>query len=94
MDDLITYASDESDLEGDFAGMLPVYRKIIAELQKPHVTVCTGTHSFGDGQDLSFMRLVRTQRARIPISGLLEPIDEAQKKGFQCFFQTRRFECR
>ena len=83
MDDLIAYAQDESDTEGDFAGMLPVYQQIVAELKKLHAAVRAGTHPFGVGQDLPFMALVRKWKARIPIGGLLEAINEAQKKGFQ-----------
>jgi hypothetical protein len=83
MDDLIAYAQDESDMEGDFAGMLPIYQQIVTELKKLHAAVQAGTHPFGDGQDLPFMALVRKWKARIPIGGLLEAINEAQKKGFQ-----------
>jgi hypothetical protein len=83
MDDLITYAQDDSDMEGDFTGMLPVYQQIVVELKKLHAAVRAGTHAFGTGQDLPFMGLVRKWKARIPIFGLLEAINEAQKKGFQ-----------
>ncbi len=82
MDDLIAYAQDDSDMEGDFSGMLTIYQQIIAELKKLHAAVRAGTHAFGEGQDLPFMVLVREWKARIPIGGLPEAINEAQKKCF------------
>ncbi len=83
MDDLIAYAQDDSDMEGDFSGMLPIYQQIITELKKFHAAVQADPHPFGAGQDLPFMALVHKWKARIPIGGLLEAINEAQKKGFR-----------
>jgi hypothetical protein len=62
--------------------MLPVYQLLRAELEKLHAAVRVGSHAFGAGVDLPFMALVRRYRGRVPISGLLEAINEIQRKGF------------
>ncbi len=81
-DDLIAYAQDESDSDEDFAGMLPVYQQLRAELVKLHAAVRAGGHAFGAGVDPPFMALVRRYRGRVPISGLLEAVNEIQRRGF------------
>lgn len=81
-DDLIACAQDESDSDEDFAGMLPVYQQLRAELGKLHAAVRAGGHAFGVGVDLPFMALVRRYRGRVPISGLLEAVNEIHRKGF------------
>lgn len=81
-DDVIACAQDESDSDEDFAGMLPVYQLLRAELEKLHAAVRAGGHAFGAGVDLPFMAPVRRYRGRIPHAGLLEAINEIQRKGF------------
>jgi len=81
-DDLIACAQYEADGDEDFAGMVPVYQQLRSELDKLHAAVRAGGHAFGEGVDLPFMALVRRYRGRMPISGLLEAINEIQRKGF------------
>ncbi len=81
-DDLIACAQYEADSDEDFAGMLPVYQLLRAELEKLHAAVRAGSHAFGAGIDLPFMALVCRYRGRVPLSGLLEAINEIQRKGF------------
>ncbi|MBI5613057.1 MAG: hypothetical protein HY942_08360 [Gammaproteobacteria bacterium] len=81
-DDLIACAQYEADSDEDFAGMLPVYQQLRAELEKLHSVVRAGSHAFGAGVDLPLMALVRRYRGRVPIGGLLEAINEIQRKGF------------
>lgn len=81
MGDLVACAEDDSDTEGDFSNMLPVYQIILTELEKLHAAVQAGTNVPGDGQDLAFMTLVRKWKVRIPVAGTLEAINEIQKKG-------------
>jgi len=50
MDERAAYAQDDSGTEEDFAGMLPVYQQILAELKKWHAAVRAGTHPFGGGR--------------------------------------------
>lgn len=81
-DDLMACAQDESDSDEDFTGMLPVYQSLRTEIEKLHAAVRAGSHVFGAGVDLPFMALVRRYRGRVPHSGLLEAINEIQRKGF------------
>jgi len=82
MGELIASAEYESDVDDDFTGMLPTHRQILDELKKLHAAVHAGTYALSGGVDLPFMAVVRKFRGRIPISGLLETINEIQKQGF------------
>ena len=68
--------------EDDLSALLPLLEQLVSELKKLHGAVHAGVHPFGGGQDLPLMAIVRAWKHRIPVSGLLEAINEVQKKGF------------
>jgi hypothetical protein len=80
--ELIACADDEGDGDNEFTAMTPVLREIEAGLRALHAEIVRGGYTMGLGEDLPFMKLVFPVRRRLPITGLLENINLAHKRGF------------
>jgi len=81
VDEMIVCADDEDEVDPWFTEIRSKLEEVAQALRTLHTEVKSGTHAFGDGQDLPFMPLVRELKDRLPINPLFEALNRFHKSG-------------